>query len=295
MIFLQRLASESPDSNTIQFLVVGFFLIVIGIVAYYYIKLKFGDRYNIALRFVKIKPEYKAALRKFCLYYNMLDDLGKVQFERRVQHFIFAKEFIPRQIPEVSAEMKALIAASAIQLTFGLPYIYLTHFQRILVYPGDYYSTITRRYHKGEVNPSIKAIVISWRHFMEGLINPTDSVNLGLHEMAHALWLENKIMNKKFGFLDKRILEKYKMLAEVEMLKIQSGAETFFRSYAGTDNYEFFAVSIENFFEKPYEFRMALPELYQVMCGLLNQDPLSLYSEEFLAKYKIAKTRATKK
>ena len=37
-------------------------------------------------------------------------------------------------------EMKALIGGAAIQLTFGHPSIYFTHFKRILVYPDSYYS-----------------------------------------------------------------------------------------------------------------------------------------------------------
>ena len=91
--------------------------------------------------------------------------------------------------------MTAMIASSAIQLTFGLPKINLKHFERILIYPDEYYSTINKQYHKGEVNPRLKAIVVSWKAFVAGYADPHDGINLGLHEMAHALKLENIIKN----------------------------------------------------------------------------------------------------
>ena len=53
---------------------------------------------------------------------------------------------------------------------------------------------------------------------------------------------------------------------------------TLFRSpYAGANEYEFFAVALEYFFEKPTEFKSALPDLYDTLKKLLNQDPISLY------------------
>ena len=91
--------------------------------------------------------------------------------------------------------MKALIAGSAIQLTFGYPDVDFGHFWRILIYPDNYYSTITHRYHKGEVN--IKGIIVlSWKSFKEGFADSTDGRNLGFHEMAHALRLINIVENR---------------------------------------------------------------------------------------------------
>jgi MtfA peptidase len=39
------------------------------------------------------------------------------------------------------------------------------------------------------------------------------------------------------------------------------------------NEHEFFAVAVENFFERPQEFKNAIPELYAILIKLLNQDP----------------------
>ena len=227
---------------------------------------------------LKIRPAYKEALSRHFDYYKKLPARDKVIFERRVQFFINLKQFIPRGIPEVTSEMKALIAASAIQLTFGLPRVYFSHFSKILIYPDDYYSTITRKYHKGEVNPGGGLIVLSWKNFVYGYINSKDSVNLGLHEMAHALRLENRIMKNEYNFLDEETLKKWDTLALKEMNKIAAENETIFRGYAVTNKHEFFAVAVEGFFERPRVFYDYNAELYRTMAKLLKQDTLQLYN-----------------
>ncbi|MCF8368193.1 MAG: zinc-dependent peptidase [Bacteroidales bacterium] len=48
-----------------------------------------------------------------------------------------------------------------------------------------------------------------------------------------------------------------------------------FRRYAQFNEQEFFAVAMENFFEKPENFKQELPILYNLLSGMLNLDPLS--------------------
>ncbi|MGB0177193.1 MAG: zinc-dependent peptidase, partial [Owenweeksia sp.] len=204
-------------------------------------------------------------------YYNSLDPQNRRVFAARVQAFISNKEFVPRGYTHVNARMEAMIAGAAIQLTFGFRHLNFTHFSRILVYPDNYYSSITRKYHQGEVNLR-GIIVLSWRNFVEGYSKETDGRNLGLHEMAHALRLENAISNEEFDFIDPRILKRFDELALEEMERIRSG-EDFFRLYGATNLQEFFAVAVENFFERPQAFFEYNPELYTCMVQKLKQDP----------------------
>jgi Mlc titration factor MtfA (ptsG expression regulator) len=194
----------------------------------------------------------------------------------KVTNFIYGKRFIPRNVDEVTIEAKVLIAASAVQLTFGLPHVYLRHFNKILVYPDNYYSSITRRYHKGEVNPMFGIIVLSWQAFVDGYINQTDSINLGLHEMAHALRLENLIRADENSIFDEGHMDKFDEYAEKICDDAAMGEPMFFRPYACTNKHEFFSVAVENFFERPREFSEQLPELYRVVTALLRQDPLKM-------------------
>lgn len=230
-------------------------------------------------RIVSVPASYVDTLNKYFSYYQKLADKDKREFEQRMMHFLMSKKFIPRNFAAVTDEMKATIAATAVQLTFGLPSIYFLHFKKILIYPDDYYSNITKRYHRGEVNPAFGIIVLSWKSFVDGFITPDNAINLGLHEMAHALRLENMIRNEEFGFLDEDALDHFNQSA-YELCNDPVKSFQFFRAYACTNEHEFFSVAVENFFERPLDFRNNLPELYQTMVTLLKQDPIKLLNHE---------------
>ena len=234
----------------------------------------FKDQINRRLIYYSLKPRYKSILKDYNIYYNRLDSKNRGVFERRLAKFIGMKEFIPRGgLESITDEMKVLIGAKAIQITFGHPSVYFEHFWRILVYPDSYYSEINQRYHKGEVN-SKGYIILSWKNFIEGISDRTDGVNLGIHEMAHALHIENAITNNEYDFLNSEKLEEFNFRAQREMEKINSGEKHLFRKYAGTNIHEFFAVMIENFFERPVEFKNQHTELYKVATHIMQQDPL---------------------
>lgn len=252
---------------------VGILLLAGGLTLY----LKFLPKAGRQQKLMPIRPRYRQILEEACVYYQQLQPGDQRRFALRVQRFILLKRFIPRQMPEVTSEMKVLIAAAAVQLTFGLPHVYLRHFRTILIYPDSYFSTISKKYHKGEVNPFYGVIVLSWRAFVEGILHPADSMNLGLHEMAHALRLENLITNGEFRFFDPELLDSWETLSARERLKMTKGTSDFFRSYARTDEEEFFAIAVENFFERPRAFRQALPDLYGTLSNLLKQDPAVLF------------------
>lgn len=276
---IATILSKAPEAGY-SFSGLYFLVIMGGVILYAISAYRNGKPYTNAIpkSFRNINPAYLKPLTKYFAYYQKLSPANKKIFEKRVQYFIDSKQFISRGSGKITPEMKALIAASAIQLTFGLKDIYLAHFKRILVYPDDYYSTIYRRYHKGEVNPKAKLIVLSWRSFLEGYIDPSDSINLGLHEMAHALHLENKIQNEEYGFLDKKQLREFEKLTKRETSKIKNGKESIFRDYVGGNNYEFFAGCVEVFFENPYLFKKEVPDLYFIFTKLLNQDPTVILS-----------------
>lgn len=218
---------------------------------------------------------YKDILQKYFRYYQLLSPGNKGKFERKVCNFLYSKRFIPRNINEVTIEAKVLIAASAVQLTFGLPDIYLRHFDKILVYPNEYYSSITKQYHKGEVNPRFGIIVLSWKNFVEGYIQSDDSTNLGLHEMAHALRLDNIIHHEEYKFFDDDLVRRFDEYAQT-ICRNPEHYGNFFRPYACTNEHEFFSVAIENFFERSELFKKQMPELYAILTRLLGQDPLKL-------------------
>lgn len=237
-----------------------------------------GGRRRKGFRPRPIEEQYLRELQTHFLYYQHLSPENKRRFEARVQAFIDSNEFIPRSYTHVNAEMKAHIAGAAIQLTFGFDHLNFEHFSKILIYQDDYYSRITRKYHQGEVNPH-GLIVLSWNNFVQGYEIHDDGRNLGLHEMAHAMRIENAIYNGEYDFIDREQLKKFDRLAQYEIGKIQADQPSLFRNYAASNKHEFFAVAIENFFERPEQFKGYNRELYYTLSTLLKQDPIRLFKE----------------
>jgi MtfA peptidase len=235
----------------------------------------FGDWYNRKLFFINVDPSRKEFLQKNITYYNGLSNEDRQVFERRLQKFIDMKNFEGREGLVVTADMETMVAAVAIQITFGFPSVYLKHFDRIILYPGTYYSTITGNYHHGEVNTR-GIIVLSWKNLLEGNLQSSDGRNLALHELAHALKVSDLKASDEYDFLDREYLLKFTAHARREMHAIANGEPSFFRDYAATNDHEFFAVAVENFFERPTAFIGAHPDMYDSLVDLLNQNPLQL-------------------
>ncbi len=222
----------------------------------------------------KMRNRYEVYLLNKFSYYDKLSPPLKIKFLLRVKDFIAAKTFEKKGDFEITDEMKTLIAASAIQVSFGLDEYLFESFETILIFPESYYSNITKHYHRGEINLN-GTIIFSWKDLLDGYENPTDTYNVGLHEMAHALDFENKMEDGDFDFYFGNYYDKWALIANEEYENLQNDRASFLRKYAGTNRREFFAVCVEHFFEATEEFKEKLPQIYLHLCILLKQDPLN--------------------
>jgi MtfA peptidase len=245
---------------------VAFFMIglVVGIMSYFAKKssTKKGT----------LSSEEKSILQGFA-FYQTLTKTEQQEFEKRVAFITHNKAFVGRQDLSVTPRMKVLIAATFAQIGFGFNFISFEDFDKIIIFPKAYYSKHTGRHHKGEVN-SAGVIMLSWADFLEGYNISDDGYNVGLHEVAHALRLEDAMPGEEYHFLKETDLSNWNRVAEREYNAIRAGNTSFIRSYAGTNRQEFFAVCVEQFFEQPQAFYDALPSLYKALAQLMKQDPL---------------------
>tara|TARA_R110002050_G_scaffold147017_1_gene272653 strand:- start:32576 stop:33403 length:828 start_codon:yes stop_codon:yes gene_type:complete len=236
-----------------------------------YVTVRYFYWYNIK----PIEPQYKRVLEKYFVYYNNLTPALKGVFERRVSLFVRAKDFYGQHGLEVTDEMRVLIAATGVQITFGFKFFQLPRFTKIFIFPEEYYSRITKKKHKGEVHPMGRVIKLSWNNFLKGFENPSDGINLGLHEMTHAMSLENSFAsNGVSNFINPSAYRVWHKLAVTEMNIIRTTNNSIFRKYAATNIEEFLAVSVEVFFEQTVQFYEYNPMLYKATCNLLGQDTL---------------------
>jgi Mlc titration factor MtfA (ptsG expression regulator) len=225
---------------------------------------------------------YDEVLHKHIDYYRNLSPAAKAKFLDRINRFIYSKKFIGKEGFEVNLENQVLISAAAIQLTFGLKKFTLSAFERIYIYPDAFYFKQTKQFHKGNAGTT-DFINLSYKHFMEGYVNANDKINLGLHEMTHALEF-TFLFGDNYDYLFADFYDSWAKREEIEFESMKLGKEHFLRKYAKANIHEFFAVAVEHFFEAPREFKDTAPELYYRLCALLNQDPLNVHDDYSLSK-----------
>jgi hypothetical protein len=206
-------------------------------------------------------------------YYQTLPDNLKQRFVERTLHFSVSKEFHYHAIDE-EEYIPILISGAAVQLTFGLQNYLMDYFDIIHVMKREYVLHSDNETYLGHVSKS--GIHISWDNFAYGYINYSDAKNLGLHEMAHALQFDSVLGYENNYDRDfKKRMEDFYAEGLPIFRAMRTGMNLVFDEYSTTNFDEFWAVSVENFFESPTVFKQRLPQLYQEMCDLLNQDPLS--------------------
>jgi Mlc titration factor MtfA (ptsG expression regulator) len=206
-------------------------------------------------------------------FYNSLDGVGKQKMLERCIRFASQKRFIGSKDFVVTGEMVVAISATAVRLTFGLERYDLPRYHTIRIFPTSFYSPFHKRELKG--GASTKGVLFfSWADFVQGESIENDRINLGLHEMAHALRLE-----LRYGKgADRRVADYFDSwfgVAFEEFQKVREGDGNYLRDYAGTNPEEFFAVCVEHFFEDAENFSKELPDVYAHLCLLLNLDPLN--------------------
>ncbi len=211
------------------------------------------------------------------LFYSKLNTREQLFFDYRLKRFIKKHDFIGNEI-EITLEKKMLIGTIPVMLTFGMRGYLYDSVDKIIVHPSEYYSNITKKYHKGEHNPAARLVVLSWEDFKKGIDVIDDNRNLGIHEFAHALFFSCKINETtSCQLFARQFTQLLTTLGQTEIRErvVKLG---YFREYAFENQYEFLAVVFECFFETPQEFKKVLPELYDKVRLMLNLDVESIYN-----------------
>jgi len=120
-------------------------------------------------------------------FYNQLDSQKKSYFEHRVFTFLETVKFVGREGLVVDDDKRMQITMMVVQLTFGMRNYLLEYVDTIILYPSTYYSILSQTENNGEFNPRSRALVLSWEHFNLGNLHQEDGINLGIHEITHAI------------------------------------------------------------------------------------------------------------
>jgi Mlc titration factor MtfA (ptsG expression regulator) len=224
-----------------------------------------------------IPPElvenYGMIIERVLPYYGKLNETNRQRFLKRVYNFRMSKSFHFNGL-EPREEIMILVSAAAVQVTFGLKKYRFLFFTDIYVHSDAYQELNSKVPYIGHVAPS--GIYISWKHFVQGFADYTDAFNVALHEMAHALHHENFIRETGIDWDFRQDFDKLPAIYGPLMAKAIMERKSYLRGYAFTNFHEFWAVSVEYFFENPQYLKDNLPQLYAILCRTLKQDPLHL-------------------
>jgi len=204
-------------------------------------------------------------------YFNELPQEEKWRFVQRTYEFKQQKKFHYIGL-ENNEDTAILVSASAVQVTFGLKNYQLSHFKDIYILADAYRMEEDDELYIGHVAPD--GIYLSWKHFLYGYANRNDNINVAVHEMSHALLYNNFFA--QYGQIDSNFrlnYEKFSSSTGPILAEAITSRRSYLRSYAFSNLHEFWAVSVEAFFENPDGLRDNMPELFQALCRVLNQDP----------------------
>lgn len=266
---------------SIPFIVTGkslaLFLPVIGGagLAYFFVYLhKYLKREKIAQ--TGLNENMKNTLRGKVSFYNNLSPEDKTVYESNIAIFISEHSIDGVDGIEITDEIRTLVAASAVRLTFRRPGWEYYNFGAILIYPGGFspegnYST---KKHTGFTAAGMVhsqgGVILSLPHLLNSFAHENDGFNVGYHEFAHVL-----DGRRPDGTPDELNLGSYRPWAQAMQTEFEkvNAHRSILRDYAGTNPAEFFACSVEYFFEKPEKMKERAPEVYKQLRDFFDQDP----------------------
>lgn len=199
-------------------------------------------------------------------YFNLLTPEEKKQFVVRTIYLHERNQYnISPRVRNINSEVELLICGAFTQITFGYSDFELEKFNKIIVHPKVFYSRYINNHVKG-LTVGSGYIHYSWEDFIKGYQTESDKINLGLHELAHALYVD------RFHQSDSYEWRLWKMKALSVMETEQKSQSSLFRVYGKTNLDEFWAVAVEYFFEDPITFKNKYPDFYSATAYILKQD-----------------------
>lgn len=235
-------------------------------------------------------------IQRHIVFFRRLSAGDRAELLGHIQVFLAEKRFEGCGGFAITDEVRVTIAAQACLLLLHRGTDYFPNLVTILVYPLSYMveekrqigehvweeGTVSRL---GETGRKMGSLVLSWGAVKHGAANPSDGKNVVLHEFAHQLDFENEAVDGVPGLAtrEQQVAWTDVMRSEYASLRAadESGIPTLLDTYGATDPAEFFAVSVEAFFEQPRALRSGHPKLYGELRTYFQQDPVEFSAERF--------------
>ena len=233
-------------------------------------------------------------IQQHVVFFNRLSAADRTELLGHIQVFLAEKRFEGCGGFAITDEVRVTIAAQACLLLLHRRTDYFPKLLTILVYPLTYMADEKRQVgdhlweegtvsRLGETGRQMGSLVLSWGAVKHGAADPSDGKNVVLHEFAHQLDFENDATDGVPGLetREQQLAWSAVMRSEFASLRAAdaSGVPTLLDTYGATDPAEFFAVSVEAFFEQPRALRAHHPKLYAELQTYFQQDPVEFSAE----------------
>lgn len=238
--------------------------------------------------------EWLTLIGRHVVFFPRLSASDRAELLGHVRVFLAEKRFEGCSGFTITDEVRVSIAAQACLLLLHRKTDYFPGLLTILVYPLTYMVEEQRQVGEhlweertvsrlGETGRRMGSLVLSWGAVKHGAADPSDGKNVVMHEFAHQLDFENGAADGVPGLAtrEQQLAWNEVMSSEFASLRAadETGIPTLLNTYGATDPAEFFAVSVEAFFEQPRALRTRHPNLYAELQKYFQQDPVEFSAE----------------
>ncbi len=200
--------------------------------------------------------------------------------------FLHEKSIEPAQGLELTDEMRVRIAALACRPVLELGLDHYDGFRSVIVYPGEF--LVRNREHHDEAGVVHTAddllsgeaweqgpVVLSWHDVSTS--GQGDGYDVVAHEFAHKLdALDGAVNGMPPLHRDQRPADwatAFQRAYDDFCVRVDTDENTWLDPYAAESPAEFFAVSVEMFFDVPRAFAAEYPALYEQLAAYFRQRP----------------------
>src|SRR5215469_2011752 len=247
------------------------------------------------LRARPFPKEWLKLVERHVVFFNKLSGSDRFELLGHIQVFLAEKRFEGCGGFKITDEVPLTIAAQACLLLLHRKTDYFPGLLTILVYPLSYMVEEKRQVGEhlweegkvsrlGETGRRMGSLVLSWGAVKHGAADPSDGKNVVLHEFAHQLDYENHAADGVPGLATREQQSDWSEVMKTEFASLRAADETriptLLDTYGATDPTEFFAVSVEAFFEQPRALRARHPRLYEELQKYFQQNPVEYSAEQ---------------
>ena len=252
------------------------------------------ERKRRRLRARPFPKKWLTLIQRHVVFFHRLTAGDRAELLGHIQVFLAEKRFEGCGGFVITDEVRVTIAAQACLLLLHRRTDYFPNLLTILVYPLTYTAEEQRQVGEhlweegtvarlGETGRRMGSLVLAWGAVKHGAADPADGKNVVLHEFAHQLDFENDAADgvPALATREQQLAWADVMRFEFASLRAadESGIPTLLNTYGATNPAEFFAVSVEAFFEQPHALRAHHPKLYAELGTYFQQDPVEFSAE----------------